>query len=69
MAYVLLFSGQANQHADMLPWLESAPAATPVLRQMEARIGSDWRAALADPLRRADNGFADRKSTRLNSSH
>jgi [acyl-carrier-protein] S-malonyltransferase len=58
MAYVLLFSGQANQHADMLPWLESAPAAAPVLRQMEARIGSDWRAALADPLRRADNGFA-----------
>lgn len=58
MVYVLLFSGQANQHADMLPWLESAPSAAPVLRQMEAHIGSDWRAALADPLRRADNGFA-----------
>ncbi len=58
MAYALLFSGQAKQHADMLPWLESAPAAAPVLRQMEAHIGADWRAALADPLRRADNGFA-----------
>jgi len=58
MAYILLFSGQAKQHADMLPWLESAPASAPVLRQMEAHIGADWRAALADPLRRDDNGFA-----------
>ena len=31
MAYALLFSGQANQHADMLPWLESAPAGAPAL--------------------------------------
>jgi len=58
MAYVLLFSGQAKQHADMLPWLEWAPAAEPVLRQMEAYTGHDWRAALADPQRRADNAFA-----------
>jgi hypothetical protein len=36
MAYALLFSGQANQHAGMLPWLESAPASAPVLRHMEA---------------------------------
>jgi len=58
MVYLLLFSGQAKQHADMLPWLESAPSCAPVLRQMEAHIGADWRAALADPLRRGDNGFA-----------
>lgn len=58
MSYALVFSGQANQHADMLPWLEAAPASAPVLRQMEALVGGDWRATLADPLRRADNGFA-----------
>ena len=58
MAYALLFSGQANQHAGMLPWLESAPASAPVLRHMEALIGADWRATLADPQGRAVNGFA-----------
>jgi [acyl-carrier-protein] S-malonyltransferase len=58
MAYALLFSGQANQHPDMLPWLESVPACAPALRCMEALIGSDWRATLADPQRRGDNGFA-----------
>ena len=58
MAYALLFSGQANQHADMLPWLESAPASAPALRCMEGLIGRDWRATLADPQRRGDNGFA-----------
>jgi len=58
MAYALLFSGQANQHAGLLPWLESAPASAPVLRQMEALVGSDWRATLADPQGRAVNGFA-----------
>ena len=58
MAYALLFSGQANQHAGMLPWLEAVPACAPVLRQMESLVGSDWRATLADPVRRADNGFA-----------
>ncbi|MEI7514312.1 MAG: acyltransferase domain-containing protein [Betaproteobacteria bacterium] len=58
MAYALLFSGQANQHAGMLPWLESAPGAAPALRCMEALIGRDWRATLADPQRRGDNGFA-----------
>ena len=58
MAYALLFSGQANQHADMLPWLELAPASAPALRCMEGLIGNDWRATLADPQRRGDNGFA-----------
>jgi len=58
MAYALLFSGQANQHADMLPWLESAPAGAPALHRMEGLIGTDWRATLADPQRRGDNGFA-----------
>lgn len=58
MAYALLFSGQANQHSDMLPWLESTPACATALRCMEAVIGSHWRATLADPQRRGDNGFA-----------
>jgi [acyl-carrier-protein] S-malonyltransferase len=33
----------------MLPWLDDAPDAQPVLQQMAHRIGSDWRARLSDP--------------------
>lgn len=58
MSYALLFSGQASQHPDMLPWLESEPAAAPTLQAMSARLGADWRRALRDPQRRSDNAFA-----------
>ncbi|MDO8251905.1 MAG: malonate decarboxylase subunit epsilon [Rhodoferax sp.] len=58
MSYALLFSGQASQHPDMLPWLESEPAAAPTLHAMSSRFGPDWRHALQDPHRRSDNAFA-----------
>ena len=58
MSYALIFSGQASQHPDMLPWLESEPAAHLTLQAMTARIGSAWRESLQDPERASDNGFA-----------
>lgn len=58
MSYALLFSGQASQHPDMLPWLESDPVANLTLPAMTARIGPAWRQSLQDPERRSDNGFA-----------
>ena len=58
MSYAVLFSGQASQHPDMLPWLESAPAAAETLRLMSKRLGSDWRHLLHDAKRRSDNAFA-----------
>ena len=46
MSFGLLFSGQGNQHPEMLPWI--ADDAT--VRDMCARLGVDnWRGALADP--------------------
>lgn len=58
MSYALLFSGQASQHPDMLPWLESEPASAGILRPMSDRLGPDWRRALRDPQCRSDNAFA-----------
>lgn len=58
MSYALLFSGQASQHPDMLPWLESEPAAAPALDTMRSLLGPDWRHVLLDPNRRGDNAFA-----------
>ena len=48
MSVALLFPGQGTQHEAMLPWLESEPAAWPVLDRMVAALGADWRARLAD---------------------
>ena len=58
MSYALLFSGQANQHPTMLPWLEAEPAANKILRLMSEHLGQDWRAQLHDVERRSDNAFA-----------
>lgn len=58
MSYAVLFSGQANQHPDMLPWLESEPASAEILGAMSERLGPDWRHLLRDPHRRSDNAFA-----------
>lgn len=58
MSYALLFSGQASQHPDMLPWLESEPAAASTLHDMCLRLGPDWRHVLHDPRSRSDNAFA-----------
>ena len=58
MTYALLFSGQASQHPDMLPWLESEPACAETLRLMRERLGPDWRVVLQNPQRRSQNQFA-----------
>lgn len=58
MSYALVFSGQASQHPEMLPWLETEPSAAEPLQLMRARLGPDWRHALQDPHRRSDNAFA-----------
>ena len=49
MTLALLFPGQGTQHEAMLAWLETEPAARPVLDRMGAALGADWRARLADP--------------------
>lgn len=49
MSLGLLFPGQGAQHAQMLPWLEAAPAAAPALASLCRRIGADWRARASDP--------------------
>jgi len=46
MRYAVLFPGQGGQHAGMLPWLESEPAAAPTVAAMERRLGDDWRSRL-----------------------
>ena len=48
MTIALLFPGQGTQHEAMLPWLESEPAARPVLDRIASALGADWRARLAD---------------------
>jgi [acyl-carrier-protein] S-malonyltransferase len=58
MGYALLFSGQGTQHPQMLPWIDAAPAAQPVLRVLEECLGGNWRALLADDTCRASNALA-----------
>ena len=48
MSVALLFPGQGTQHEAMLPWLEAAAPARPVLDHLDAALGADWRARLAD---------------------
>ena len=49
MSLALLFSGQGLQQAGMLPWLDTQAEAADLLRQMAARLGSDWRQRLSEP--------------------
>jgi [acyl-carrier-protein] S-malonyltransferase len=49
MTVALLFPGQGTQHPSMLAWLESEPAARPVLQRMAAILGEDWRVRSPDP--------------------
>jgi len=58
MGLALLFSGQGTQHAQMLPWLDAEPAAAPLLAQMAAHVGLDWRERCADTAWRTRNGIA-----------
>ena len=53
MSYALLFSGQGTQHPQMLPWLEGAAQAQPLLAQL-----ADWRGLLASEPCRASNALA-----------
>jgi [acyl-carrier-protein] S-malonyltransferase len=58
MSYAVLFSGQGTQHAQMLPWLDGAPAAQPVLAHLGTCVRGDWRALLAADRCRASNALA-----------
>ncbi len=58
MSYALLFSGQASQHPDMLPWLEAEPACSHALALMATHLGTHWREQLQEPSTRANNAFA-----------
>ena len=48
MTIALLFPGQGTQQPAMLPWLESDPAARPVLARMAGVLGGDWRTRASD---------------------
>jgi len=54
----LLFPGQGTQHPQMLPWLDHEPAALPLLGQLQAALGADWRSRLADPAWSTSNTVA-----------
>jgi [acyl-carrier-protein] S-malonyltransferase len=58
MRYAVLFSGQGTQHPQMLPWLESAQVAQPLLGHLAECVGADWRALLAADACRASNALA-----------
>ncbi|MBS0454597.1 MAG: acyltransferase domain-containing protein [Proteobacteria bacterium] len=62
MSYALLFSGQGNQHPQMLPWL----ADDALVENMRTRLGvEDWRRALAEPAWAARNSNAQTLLTGL----
>jgi len=55
MSFAVIFSGQGNQHAAMLPWLDDDAT----LRSMCARLDTtDWRASLTDPAWATSNATA-----------
>lgn len=58
MSYALLFSGQASQHPDMLPWLDTEPTCRPALDQLAKHVGCDWREQLKTHSTCANNAFA-----------
>ncbi len=58
MSYALLFSGQGSQHPEMLPWLEHAAPARPMLEALGGIAGADWRRQLGAGTCSARNAFA-----------
>jgi [acyl-carrier-protein] S-malonyltransferase len=54
----LLFSGQGQQHPDMLRWLDDEPAAEPALAALTRILGAGWRGRLADGAWTFDNRVA-----------
>ena len=57
MSYALVFAGQGQQHADMLPWLPDSTG-SPVLAALDDVLGMPWRTALGDAARRHNNHVA-----------
>jgi [acyl-carrier-protein] S-malonyltransferase len=51
MGWALVFSGQGQQHPDMLGWLRRDD----MVASLEATLGADWRERLATPHGAADN--------------
>jgi [acyl-carrier-protein] S-malonyltransferase len=58
VSLALLFAGQGTQYAAMLPWLEACPEAASTLALVDAQLGADWRARLADPEWAQNNAVA-----------
>ncbi|MBE7942047.1 MULTISPECIES: acyltransferase domain-containing protein [Ramlibacter] len=59
MSVALLFSGQGSQHAAMLPWLDTAAPAQPVLQALGRTLGTPaWRTLLDDGACRSRNAVA-----------
>jgi [acyl-carrier-protein] S-malonyltransferase len=63
MSLALLFSGQGLQHAGMLPWIDSEPAAAALLAAMARHLGAGWRQGLADAAWAERNDVAQRLIT------
>lgn len=51
MGWALVFSGQGQQHPDMLSWLQPDE----IMATAERTLGTDWRARLAEPACAAHN--------------
>lgn len=58
MSLALLFPGQGVQHPEMLRWLDSEPAAAPVLASFAKQLGVDWRARVVDDAWASRNDIA-----------
>lgn len=58
MSYALLFGGQGNQHADMLPWLPTDASGSEALRALEQVLQAPWRSVVANASLRNANHIA-----------
>ena len=58
MSYALLFGGQGNQHADMLPWLDADASESMALSELEQALQAPWRSVVANASQRNANRFA-----------
>ena len=58
MSYALLFGGQGNQHADMLPWLLDDARESMELTQLEMSLKAPWRSVVRNASLRNANQFA-----------